>query len=104
MEYSEIIKKIGKDILQRSIKKNFQLLPQMGESSNEFDYTYNKSNIQELKDHYIIVSKILQYHNSSLSDFNKNVYVYDENGNYMGGNEYKEKFPSFIKSLSALSS
>lgn len=104
MQYSEIIQKIGKDILERSMKKNFQLLPQMGDSSHEFDYTYHRSNIPELQGYYFVVSKILLYHNASLSDFAKNVYVYDENGSYVGGNNYKEKFPNLLKSFSPISS
>jgi hypothetical protein len=102
MNTSEIIQKIGKDILERSMKKNFQLLPQMGNSSHEFDYKYMKSSIPELKDYFLVVSKVLHYHNSSLSDFGKKVYVYDSEGNFAGDNSFLEKYPTLIKSLSPI--
>ena len=77
-----MIEKIKKDITERSIKKNFTLLPQTGKSQHEFDYRFCKSELEGLKDYYFVVSKVMKYQGNSMVDYGYVVYVYDKNGNY----------------------
>jgi hypothetical protein len=93
------LEKVKKDILERSIQKNFCYLPNMGDSCHEYNYTFYSSSIPDLKGYTLIVSKKLFYHNSSLVDYKKMLYVYDENGEFIGGNEMLEKYPDLFKTL-----
>jgi hypothetical protein len=78
-----ILQKIKEDIAKRSIYKNIGMFPQTGSSKQEYNYRYCKSKMDELKDHYFVVSKIIRFSGSSISDFGYNVYVYDKNGKYL---------------------
>ena len=75
--------KIKKDILNRSIVKNFKYLPQSGNAQHEYDYRYCKSKVAELKDYYFVVSKYLRYNGNSMDDYGYNIYVYDKNGDFV---------------------
>ncbi len=86
-----MLEKIKKDILERSIRKNFSALPQSGKSHHEFDYRYCKSDIKDLQEYYFVVSKILKYSGNSLNDFGYMVYVYDKNGEYVDDPYITEK-------------
>ena len=96
----QVFEKINKDIFERSMKHNFKELPNMGWSSHEFEYRKCKSNMKGLKEYYFIVSKKLEYKNSSLMGYNYQVYAYDKDGNYISDpSVYEQCRGGFFKSL-----
>lgn len=95
-----VIEKINTDIFERSMKNNFKELEKMGYSSHEFEYRRCKANTKDLEDLYFIVSKKIEYHNSSVTGFKYQVYAYDKNGNYVNDNSVYEKcVGKFFKNL-----
>lgn len=75
--------KIKKDIFERTLSNSVGYLPQNGKSVHEFDHRFCSSNLAEMKDYIIVVSKSFVYNNQSLDDFTYNYYVYDKNGNFI---------------------
>jgi hypothetical protein len=95
-----IIEKIDADIFERSIKHNFKLFPKMGKSTHEFNYRKCKSPIEGLENYFFVVSEKLYYNNGGLVDFKKEVYAYDENGEYVTDESvYKKCRGGFFKKL-----
>lgn len=86
-----MLDKIKKDITERSIRKNFTYLPQTGSSQHEYDYRYCKSDMEGLENYYFVVSKVFKYKGNSLNDYGYNVYVYDENGEFVQDPAITEK-------------
>jgi hypothetical protein len=86
-----MIDKIKKDITERSIVKNFTLMPQSGKSSHEYGYRYCKSEMEGLENYYFVVSKVLQYQGGSMVDYGYSVYVYDKNGDFVEDPSITEK-------------
>jgi hypothetical protein len=95
----EAIKKIHADILDRSLKKNFTLMPIAGEATHEFDYSYCVSNLPELKNYIIVTSKKLIYKNQSLTDFKREFYLYDKEGNFLQDQSILKKYQDLYSTL-----
>ena len=93
------LEKVKNDIVHRRILRNFKPMTSAGRNEQEYDYRYCKSNLDELKDYYIVVSKILKYKGNSLDDFGLNFYVYDKDGNYIDDPELQMKCKESIKSI-----
>lgn len=93
------LEKVKKDIVERSLIKNFKTMTSAGSNQEEYDYRYCKSSLDELKDYYIVVSKILKYKGNSLDDFGLNIYVYDKDGNYVDDPKLQQKCKESIKSI-----
>jgi hypothetical protein len=85
------LQKIKEDIAKRSISKNIGYFPQTGGSKQEYGYRYCKSEMKGMEDNYFVVSKIIRFTGSSITDFGYNVYVYDKNGNYIDDPVISEK-------------
>jgi hypothetical protein len=95
-----IYDKIFDDIFERSYKYNFNFLNNSGYSSHEFNYRFAKSNDAKYKNYFIVVSRILEYQNMSITNNSYKVYIYDLKGNYVNDNElYKTAKGSFFKNL-----
>ena len=97
---NEVLEKINQDIFERSMKHNFKELPKTGYFSQEFEYRKCKTGMQGLDNYYFIVSKKLEYHNGSMTNYKYVVYAYDKNGNYVSDQSGYEKCRGkFFKSL-----
>lgn len=95
-----MIDKIKEDITRRSIKNNFNYLPQAGKSQHEFDYRFCKSDMKGFENYYFVVSKIMKYQGNSMVDYGYNVYVYDKNGKFIEDPKIQEKCKgSFFESI-----
>ncbi len=86
----ELLQKIKQDIADRIITKRFGHLPNSGRSTVEYDYSYHRSNKDDLKDYYFVVSKFIDYKSGSISDFGKRVYIYDKEGNFIEDSELQK--------------
>ena len=96
----EVLKKVHKDIFERSVKASLEPLPTSGEYSHEFSYKYCFSDIPELKGFIIVVAKKLDFHNLSIHDFSKVYYLYDSEGNYIEDSDMIiEAYRNFSKTL-----
>lgn len=85
------LQKIKEDIAKRSIARNIGFFPQTGASKQEYGYRYCKSDMKGMEDMYFVVSKIIRFTGSSITDFGYNVYAYDKNGNYIDDPQISEK-------------
>ena len=86
-----MIEKIKQDIVERSMRENFTILPQSGKSKHEFDYRYCTSDLDNLQGYYFVVSKVMKYQGNSMVDYGYEVYVYDAKGNYVKDDNIKQK-------------
>lgn len=82
-------KKILRDLVERSIKKNIGNLPKSGRSENEFDYEFYISPLKGNENRVFVISKKLIYQNQKLTDIKYIVYPYDTEGNYVEGIDAK---------------
>jgi hypothetical protein len=95
-----MIDKIKDDITERSIKKNFSLLPNQGKAEHQYDYRICKSELEDLEGYYFVVSKIIQYNGVSIDDYGYVVYVYDKNGDFVNDDSIQQKCKGkFFESL-----
>ena len=85
------LQKIKEDIAKRSVAKSIGYFPQTGGSQQEYGDRYCKSEMKGMEDKYFVVSKILRFTGSSITDFGYNVYVYDKEGNYIDDPMLSEK-------------
>jgi hypothetical protein len=95
----ESLKKIHDDIFARSVKLNIMPLSKGGISTQEYDYKYCVSNMPELEGYIFVVSKKLIYKNSSLSDFKREYYIYDKEGNFVKNQNIIDRYEGFYKTL-----
>jgi len=86
-----VLQKIKEDIAKRSVARSIGYFPQSGPSQQEFERRYCKSTMEGMKDNFFVVSKIIRFTNSSITDFGYNVYVYDKDGNYVDDPIVNEK-------------
>ena len=98
-----MIEKIKEDITERSIKKNFSLLPKTN-GGHEYDYRICKSSLDGLEGYYFVVSRFIRYGGVSINDFGYIVYVYDKDGNFVDNDEINKKckgrfFQTLIKKI-----
>ena len=91
IKYAKMIDKIKDDIIERSVTKNFSLLPKQGKSQHEYDYRICQSSMEDLKGYYFVVSKFIKYNGISMDDYGYMVYVYDKDGNYIEDESIKDK-------------
>ncbi len=101
MELSDKVKKkIQADLLVRSIKNNVGELPNMGESQQEYDYSFCTSAMKGDEDLIFVVSTKMIYHNQSLKDTQYGVYPYDKEGNYIKDYDFDTRCTgTFFKNL-----
>jgi hypothetical protein len=86
-----MIAKIKKDIFERSRVKNIGYFPQTGNSQQEYDYRYVKSDVEGLEDYYFVVSKVLKYRANSIDGMEFKVYAYDKNGEFTDNPDIMKK-------------
>ena len=86
-----MIEKIKKDIFERSGKQNLNLLGNSGNAKQEFDYRICKSSMKDLEGYYFVVSKVIRFKANSFENWGYEVYVYDNEGNFVKNPAIKEK-------------
>ncbi len=99
MKISTTIKnKILADLKERSIKNNLGPMAKSGPSSQEYDYGFYASTLQDFSNKIFVVTKKMLFENSQLKDEVYVVYPYDANGNFITGMDEMMFNGSFHKS------